>query len=117
MADAGVATEPQTSFDEEQLDDDALLVALNEWAATDAEVDKAKEAAAPGKQAVDVAKEARDEAAGAVNSRLKQLEKHVVGTENVYRCGTFRLGNKHKPEGHRDFDIPEKDTLTIERAE
>lgn len=118
MADQATATtEPQTSFEEEQLEDDALLVALNEWATADAKVGTEKETAKPYKKAVTDAEEGRDNAAVVVTARLQQMEIEIVGTENVYRCGTYRLGNKHKPAGEREFEIPAKDTLKIERAE
>ncbi len=117
MADETDAGEDkQRSFEEEEIEDPGLFNALNEWSATVAAHDTAKEEAKPLAKAVEKAAEERDEAAGAVNVRLKQLEKEVVGTDNVFRCGTYVLKNKHRDSSDRDFTVKAKDELKIEQA-
>jgi hypothetical protein len=112
-----VKEEQQTRFEEEQLEDPALLTALNEWATADAGLDTAKENGATYRKAVDDAREGRDEARAVISARLKQMEIEIVGTENVYRCGTYRIGSRHTDAKPVSFDRKAKDTLTIERAE
>lgn len=116
MTDATATEEPQTSFEEEELEDDGLLAALNAWAEADAEVVRVKEIAKPYVKAADTAKEACDEAAAAVNARLKVMEIEIVGTDNVYRVGTYRLTNNHRAEQERKFTVKGTDRLKIERA-
>ena len=111
-----IREQPQTSFEEQELDDPGLLTALNAWAETDAYVDEMKAEAKPYTKNLDAAKEVRDEAQAAVNARLSVLEIEIVGTENVYRAGIYRLVNKHRAEAERNFTVEEKDSLKIERA-
>ena len=117
MADSATATEqPQTSFEEEQIEDDGLLTCLNEWAVADAALKKEREEAAPYVTAVDRTKEKRDESRAAVNARLTQMEIEIVGTDRIIRCGTYRIANKHRDSSEREFTVKAKDELKIEYA-
>jgi len=106
--------EPQTSFEEQALDDPGLLTALNAWADADDGVAAMKDEAKPYKQAVDDAKEARDGAAAAVTARLKEMEIEIAGDDS-YRCGVYRLTENIREEAKRAFTVPEKTSLKIER--
>ena len=116
MTQAAPSEDPQRSFEEEELEDDGLLANLNEWKAASDELATAKEAAKPYTKTVDDAGEARDDARAAVNARLKTMEIEVVGTDNVYRCGTYTLKNKHRDSSNRGFTVKAKDELKIEAA-
>ncbi len=115
MGDATATEDPQTTFEETELEDDGLLAALNAWAEADTGVVEEKETAKPYNKAVDKAKEEREEARAAVNVRLTTMEIEIEGDDS-YRCGTYRLTNKHRAEEEREFTIKEKNTLKIEAA-
>ena len=113
-----VATDPQTSFEEQELDDEKLIELLDNWAESDAAVDTAKDQAKPYTTAVDEKKDDADEALAAVSAHLKTvLEIDLTEeTEAVYRAGTYRLSNKHKAATNRSFEVKASDKLKIERA-
>ncbi len=114
MTQPALNEDPQTSFEEQELKDPDLLTALNAWAETDDGVAAMKEAAKPHKQAVDDAKEALDTAAAVVSARLNEMEIEI-GEDDAFRCGVYRLTETFRAEAKRDFTVPEKRSLKIER--
>ena len=95
---------------------DAERLILADWVVIPVSYSRTYVLAKPYVKNVDEAKVARDEAQAVVNARLSVMEIEIVGTDNVYRAGIYKLANKHREEQARSFTVKEKDTLKIERA-